>query len=250
MNSRDLATQSPWQKMLGIELSPVSHRERLISAFGGFVGIFAVYWISQITLGSTTSPILMLSMGSTAALLFAVPHSALSQPWPLFGGHLVSGLIGIACLLYVPDPMLAASLATGLAVGAMHYLRCIHPPAGATALAAALGNASVQAMGFGFVLAPLLLNVLIILAIGVAFNALFPWRRYPAALVRRGIAPAPAAAGYEAISHEDFVFALSQMDSFIDISEEDLLRIYSLATGRHREVEAHAAAAINPAAPP
>lgn len=103
--------------MLGIELSPVSHRERLVSALGGFVGIFAVYWISHITLGSTTSPILMLSTGSTAALLFAVPHSALSQPWPLFGGHLVSGLIGIACLLYVPDSMLAASLATGLAAG-------------------------------------------------------------------------------------------------------------------------------------
>ena len=194
----------------------------------------------------------MLSMGSTAALLFAVPHSALSQPWPLFGGHLVSGLIGIACLRYVPDPMLAASLATGLAVGAMHYLRCIHPPAGATALAAALGDASVQAMGFDFVLTPVLLNVLIILVIGVAFNALFPWRRYPAALVRRSTALAPAAAGYEAISHADFVFALTQMDSFIDVSEEDLLRIYGLATGRHREALAATAigSGINSAAPP
>lgn len=27
--------------------------------------------------------------------------------------------------------------------------------------------------------------------------------------------------------------ALSQIDSFIDVSEEDLLRIYDLATGRH-----------------
>jgi CBS-domain-containing membrane protein len=178
-------------------------------------------------------------MGSTAAMLFAVPHGALSQPWPLLGGHLVSGLIGIACLLYVPDPLLAASLATGLAIGAMHYLRCIHPPAGATALAAALGNDAVRAMGFGFVVAPLMLNVLIILIAAIAFNALFPWRRYPAALVRRVTAPVPAA-GYEAISHEDFVFALSQLDSFIDVSEEDLLRIYSLATGRHRDVLARA----------
>lgn len=251
MNLWGLATQSPWQKLLGIELSPVSHRERLVSALGGFVGIFVVYWISHITLGSTASPILMLSMGSTAAMLFAVPHGALSQPWPLLGGHLVSGLIGIACLLHVPDPMLAGSLATGLAIGAMHYLRCIHPPAGATALAAALGNEAVRAMGFGFVVAPLLLNVLIILVVAVAFNALFPWRRYPAALVRRAAALAPAVADYETISHGDFVFALSQMDSFIDVSEEDLLRIYSLATGRHREVLAEAAAMdINRVAPP
>jgi CBS-domain-containing membrane protein len=228
--------------MLGIEPSPVSHRERLVSALGGFIGIFAVYWTSRILLGPTASPVLVLSMGSTAAMLFAVPHGALSQPWPLLGGHLVSGLIGIACLLYVPDPLLAASLATGLAIGAMHYLRCIHPPAGATALAAALGNDAVRAMGFGFVVAPLMLNVLIILIAAIAFNALFPWRRYPAALVRRVTAPVPAA-GYEAISHEDFVFALSQLDSFIDVSEEDLLRIYSLATGRHRDVLARAAEA-------
>ena len=70
-----------------------------------------------------------------------------------------------------------------------------------------------------------MLNVLIILVAAIAFNALFSWRRYPAALVR-SIA-VPAATGYEAISHEDFVYALTQMDSFIDISEEDLLRIYS-----------------------
>ena len=231
-----------WMRLLGIEPSTVSHRERLVSALGGFVGIFAVYWVSRILLGPAASPILVLSMGSTAAMLFAVPHGALSQPWPLVGGHLVAGLIGIACLLYVPDPLLAASLATGLAIGAMHYLRCIHPPAGATALAAALGNETVRAMGFGFVVAPLMLNVLIILIAAIAFNALFPWRRYPAALVRSAAAPAPAA-GYEAISHEDFVFALSQLDSFIDVSEDDLLRIYSLATGRHRAVLARAAEA-------
>ena len=250
MNNPTSSPAPSWLKLLGIELSPVSHRERLLSALGGFFGIFVVYAISHALLGSAPSPIMVLSMGSTAVMLFAVPHGALSQPWPLLGGHLVSGLTGIACLLYVPDPMLAASMAAGLSIGAMHYLRCIHPPAGATALAAALGGESVRAMGFAFVLAPVMLNVLIILLAAVAFNALFPWRRYPVALARGATASEPAA-GYEAISHEDFVFALSQMDSFIDVSEEDLLRIYSLATGRHREVLAEAAArGINPSAPP
>ena len=241
-----------WLRLLGIELSPVSHRERLVSALGGLVAILAVYWASRRMLGDAASPILVLSMGSTAVMLFAVPHGALSQPWPLFGGHLVSGLIGIACLLWIPDPMLSAAIATGLALGAMHYLRCIHPPAGATALAAALGNETVKAMGFAFVLAPLMLNVAIMLLVAVAFNALFPWRRYPAALVRpTEPPPSSQAADHPAISHEDFVYALTQMDSFIDVSEEDLLRIYALATGRHRDLLAQAAAdnRVSPSAP-
>ncbi|OHC62887.1 MAG: hypothetical protein A3H93_09325 [Rhodocyclales bacterium RIFCSPLOWO2_02_FULL_63_24] len=149
--------------------------------------------------------------------------------------------------------MLAASLATGLSIGAMHYLRCIHPPAAATAVTAVLGSEQLRALGYGFILAPVLVNVLIVLAVAVAFNALFPWRRYPLFLARRAARPEPAAAGYAAISHEDFVFALAQMDSFIDVSEEDLLRIYSLATGRHRELAARTAAnaaSANPVAPP
>ncbi|WP_245828423.1 hypothetical protein [Solemya elarraichensis gill symbiont] len=35
---------------------------------------------------------------------------------------------------------------------------------------------------------------------------------------------------YEAISHEDFVYALSEINSYIDVSENDLLRISELAT--------------------
>ena len=253
MNSRDQATQSPWQKMLGIELSPVSHRERLISALGGFVGLLLVFALSRSLLDPGAGPILMLSIASSAVLLFAVPHGPLSQPWPVLGGHLASAAIGVACARHVPDPLLAASLATGLAIGAMHYLRCIHPPAAATALAAVLGGEHVRALGYGFLVTPVLLNVLIILAVAVAFNALFPWRRYPVFLARRASPAAPATAGDEAISHEDFVFALAQMDSFIDVSEDDLLRIYGLATGRHRDVAAQAAASsrsANPAALP
>ena len=31
------------------------------------------------------------------------------------------------------------------------------------------------------------------------------------------------------IAHSDLVYALSQIDSFIDVTEEDLLRIYHMA---------------------
>ena len=252
MTMWDRVTAPPWQQMLGIESSPVSHRERWVSALGGFVGLLVIYFLSHAVGGAPSAPLLIFSIGASTVLVFAVPHGSLSQPWPVFGGHLVAALIGVACARMVPNAGLAAALAVGLTIVAMHYLRCIHPPGGATALVAVLGGPSVQALGFGFVLAPVLLNVLLLLAAGVAFNAFFPWRRYPAFLARRSAAPEPAT-GYDAISHEDFVFALRQMDSFIDVSEDDLLRIYGLATGRHREMEDRAAAAarsVNSSAPP
>jgi hypothetical protein len=58
--------------------------------------------------------------------------------------------------------------------------------------------------------------------------------------VRGAPAVPPSVAAYEAISHEDFVYALSQLDSYIDVSEDDLLRIYALATGRHHDLLAQA----------
>jgi hypothetical protein len=38
--------------------------------------------------------------------------------------------------------------------------------------------------------------------------------------------------GYAPVDHADFVYALSQMGTFIDVTEDDLLKIYQLATGR------------------
>lgn len=62
MDARDPATQLPWQRMLGIEFSPVSHRERLISALGGFVALLLVFALSRSLLDAGAAPILMLSI--------------------------------------------------------------------------------------------------------------------------------------------------------------------------------------------
>lgn len=248
MRKTHSSTPPTWREMLGVESSRVSHRERLISALGGCLGVIVVFLLCR-ALPGATEPLLVLSIGSTAVLLFAAPHAQFAQVWPVFGGHLASALVGVACARWVPDTVLAAGLAVGLAIGAMHYLRCIHPPAGATALAAVLGGESLRALGFGFVLAPVLLNVAIMLVVAVAFNAWFPWRRYPLFLARRDARAQVIANGHAAIAHEDFVYALAQIDSFIDVSEDDLLRIYQLATGRHAEAAARAVA-INPAERP
>ena len=218
---------------LGVELNPVSHTERLISTVGGFIGIFLILVASWRVLGDEEAALLIVgSMGASAVLLFAVPHGPLSQPWALIGGHTASALIGVTCAMLVPDLFLAAALAVGLAIGAMHVLRCIHPPGGATALTAVIGGPAVHALGFQFVFAPVLLNVAIILGTAIGVNYFFVWRRYPAALVRKKKSDAETEKKHLAegsLSHSDLEYAMRQINSVLDVSEDDLARIYSLA---------------------
>ena len=229
--------------ILGIENCPVKHAERIASAVGGFIAILCIFVISKWFVGSANTGILIASMGASAVLLFAVPHGQLSQPWSVFGGHTISATIGVSCALWITNEILAASVAVGLAIGMMYYLRCIHPPGGATALAAVVGGEEIHNLGYQFVITPVLINVCIILVIAVAYNYLFEWRRYPISLHRMKKANFQALTDSEesGISHADFVYALSQVDSFIDVSEYDLVRIYDLATkqAKTRQLDNH-----------
>ncbi|MGD8618674.1 MAG: HPP family protein [Gammaproteobacteria bacterium] len=167
------------RRFAGIGATGSGHLEKWISGAGGLTGILGVLLISQAYLGLSGSASLVASMGASAVLLFAVPHGPLSQPWAVFGGHLISAAIGVGCARLHAPPLFTSALAVALAISAMHYLRCIHPPGGATALTAVAGGESVHAMGFQFVLTPVLLNVLVILLVAMLFNIPFPWRRYP-----------------------------------------------------------------------
>ena len=212
----------------------VSQREHWISAAGGLFGILAVLWASHFLPGGHGGVFAVASMGASAVLLFAVPHSALAQPWPVFGGHVVSALIGVTCARWLSgEPMLAASLAVALSIAAMYSLRCLHPPGGATALYAVFGGETVHALGYGYLLSPVLLNVVVLLAVAVIFNYPFAWRRYPQAWFGRLCEPTdpdiPGTSEKCMIPHSDLVYALSQIDTFVDVSEEDLQRIYALA---------------------
>ena len=221
----------------------VSEREHWISAAGGLIGILAALWTSHFWLDGHGGVLAIASMGASAVLLFAAPHGALSQPWPVLGGHAVSALIGVACARWLgSEPMLAASMAVALSIAAMYSLRCLHPPGGATALYAVLGGETVHALGYGYLFSPVLLNVVVLLAVAVAFNYPFAWRRYPQCWHRRAQASA-APVEESMIPHSSLVYALSQIDTFVDVSEEDLQRIYALALGQHHEVPAAPASA-------
>lgn len=221
---------------LGIEKNSTSHTEKWLSVIGGAFAIVSVYWATYWMFpfagDSANAFILMVaSMGASAVLLFAVPHGALSQPWQVFGGHLISAAIGVTCQILIDPPLLAACLAVGLAIGAMHYARCIHPPGGATALVAVVGGAEVHDLGYFFLVMPVLTNVIAILIAAVLFNSLAVHRRYPTQFARRTrpvVAAAPALREFD-LTQEDFAAAINELDSFVDVSVESLTDLLELA---------------------
>lgn len=210
----------------------VSHREKLLSGVGGIIGIALTAWTGHLVLGAEAIPFIVASMGASTVLLMGAPHSPLAQPWAFVGGHLISAAIGVACVKLVPGPFLAAGLAVGTAITAMHYLRCLHPPGGATALMAVVGGERLHALGFKFLLSPVLLNVAILLGVALLFNHL-AGRRYPHNLSLPGKSGAAAPAGRPpvklAFDEDDLLAALREIGGFIDVTGEDLERIYSLA---------------------
>ncbi len=224
--------------LLGISQQQTSHLEKFLSFLGGFISIYAIFLITNKFLGIAEAVYIIPSMGATAVLLFAAPHVPFSQPWNVFGGHLISAIIGVACYQMIPDIHIAAAASVGIAIGVMYYTRCIHPPGGATALAAVIGSSQIHELGYMYAITPVFINTVTILFVAIAFNALFHWRHYPPTLnfgkpKKTAVSVLSTEQSvYPPINHEDFVYALSQVDSLVDISEEDLQEIYALATGR------------------
>ncbi len=212
----------------------LTHKSILLSASAALVAVALVGLASQLTLSGYDLPIMVASMGAAAVLLFVVPSSKLSTPWAFAGGHLVSALIGVTCALWIPHIPLATAVAVAGAILAMHYLRCLHPPGGAAALMAVLGGESIQSLGYQYVLTPVLLNVVIMLAVTLVYWRLaginqqstghqqtldHNWQRSDEEWL----------ASTTPFDQNDLSRAISEMGTFIDISQQDLHEIYARA---------------------
>ena len=77
---------------------------------------------------------LMAPIGASVVILFALSHSPLAQPWPVFGSYVVATLTGLACVAWIPHAGWASAVSVGLTVWLMARLHCLHPPGGALAL--------------------------------------------------------------------------------------------------------------------
>jgi len=211
------------QNFIGPGTTRVGWREVVIAGIAALVGIWAVYALTSWIAGPWAAVLMVGSMGAAAALLFAVPHGALSQPWPVFGGQVVSAVVGVSAAILIPDPALAAGVAVGGAIAAMQLLRCVHPPGGATALIAVIGGAPVHELGYLYLAVPVLANTAILFLVAVIANYPFPWRRYPIGLARWDETPAPP------LTSKHLQAAVRDLNVVVDITPAELDAIARIA---------------------
>jgi len=204
-------------------LAGATLRDRVIACLGALIAIGFTGSLCRFALGSdASSPLLVAPMGASAVLLFSVPASPLAQPWPVIGGNVVSALVGVAAGKLIADPMLAAAAAIALAIAAMSVLRCLHPPGGAVALTAVLGDPTIHAAGYLFALMPVGLNSALMISAARLFHRV-SGNTYP------HVPPATAGGLGGGILQRDIDEALDDFGEALDIDRKDLAALIGKA---------------------
>lgn len=163
-------------------LEPADH---FWTFLGAFSAIASIGLVNQSKLVGQDSVFLIGSFGASCVLIFGATHSPLAQPRNVVGGHLLASVIGVSVCKLCPDLLwLSAALSVSLAIVGMQITKTMHPPAGATALIANIGSEKIKALGFHYVLTPVLTGVLILLSIALIVNNIPRNRSYPSQPIR------------------------------------------------------------------
>ncbi|WP_118950271.1 HPP family protein [Taibaiella helva] len=158
----------------------VDYREHFWSFIGAFAGIGIIAFLQSLQLSRLENIFLIGSFGASSVLVYGAIQSPLAQPRNLIGGHLVSALAGVTVAQLLPDIIwLTAPLAVAISIVLMQVTKTLHPPGGATALIAVSSGEKIKAMGYLFVLSPVLTGACILLLMALLFNNMTPHRRYP-----------------------------------------------------------------------
>ena len=204
----------------------LSLSEQSIAALACLAAIFLTASITQAYTGGNTA-VLIASMGASAVIIFAIPGSPLAQPWSFVGGQMLSALVGVLAAHCVGDVALASALAVGLSVFLMLVLRCLHPPGAATALAPVLSGLQTPLPDFEFLLAPVAINVGLMLIMALVINRLILRRDYPTRgqAVRHVTEQKHGPDSLTGISQADIALAIRDFDHFLDVGADDLSKI-------------------------
>ena len=115
------------------------------------------------------------SFGSSMVLLFGYPESPFAQPKNVFFGHLVTSIVGVLILKFLPvDQFLQIAIAVGLGIFVMIILGVTHPPAGGNPIVIIVG-----AYSYEFLLNPIIFGSIIIIVYAIILNRFILKKNYP-----------------------------------------------------------------------
>lgn len=216
--------KDPLDRLFTPLLAGAHWRDRLVASLGGLIGIGATALAVALFVGADTIVLLIAPVGASAVLLFCVPSSPMAQPLPTIFGAIVSVLAGFIAAYLFGHGVIAAGVSVGLAILLMSVLRCLHPPGGGYALVPVVGGPAVLAHGWGFLIAPIGINAVMLVLVALIFHR-FSGHSYP----HRAQAVARTA-----VTAEDIDAALDEAGEAFDVSREDLHALLASAE-RHAE---------------
>lgn len=163
-----------------INSEPLDKSNMFWSWIGSFLGIILIAFFHKNFLDDDGLILVLSSFGASAVLIYGAINSPLAQPKNLIGGHIISAIIGvISYKLFAPNLFLAAAIAVSTSILIMQLTLTLHPPGGATALIAVIGNEQIHNLGFFYVIIPVFSGALILFLIAFIINNIPRNRAYP-----------------------------------------------------------------------
>jgi CBS domain-containing membrane protein len=158
----------------------IDKKEHFFTFLGAFFGIGIIGFLNSKYLVLNDNLFLIGSFGASSVLIYGAINSPLAQPRNLIGGHLVCAIVGVTIHKLIPNEIwLSSALSVSLSIVMMQITKTLHPPGGATALIANIGTEKIRALGYLYVISPVLSGVLILFLIALIFNNITVNRRYP-----------------------------------------------------------------------
>ncbi len=132
-------------------------------ALGGGIGIYAMMFLAE--MGHL--PIALVQFATSVVNVIGLPDAHPGEPRAFIVGQLISTLTGLSVLSLFGSSALAAALAVGIAIAAMHFTRTVHPPAGINPLIIVTSS-----LPWSFIFVPVLAGVLVLLALAYIWHGI------------------------------------------------------------------------------